>query len=110
MFQLTTLALVIVEAILLTANGYRGSGIEFLIEVARYREDFLECMDDDFNTGGAIGVLYELLRELNRFADARRLEESDRTPADLNDFRLGIKVLRELSEILDRLREREAHG
>ena len=36
---------------------------------------FLEHMDDDFNTGGAIGVLYELLTTLNRFADNRQLEE-----------------------------------
>ena len=36
---------------------------------------FLECMDDDFNTGGAVGVLYELLNRLNRFADERKLED-----------------------------------
>ena len=29
---------------------------------------FLECMDDDFNTGGAVGVLYETAERLNRFA------------------------------------------
>ena len=29
-------------------------------------------MDDDFNTGGAVGVLYELLTTLNRFADANK--------------------------------------
>src|SRR5438105_8570436 len=29
---------------------------EFLTEVARHRAAFLECMDDDFNTGGAVGV------------------------------------------------------
>ena len=33
---------------------------------------FLELMDDDFNTGGAVGVLYELLTALNRFADAQQ--------------------------------------
>src|SRR5262249_28382952 len=43
-------------------------------EARRYRAAFLECMDDDFNTGGAIGVLYELLTALNRQVDARRLE------------------------------------
>ena len=26
---------------------------------------------DDFNTGGAIGVLYDLLKAVNRFADAQ---------------------------------------
>ncbi len=31
-------------------------------------------MDDDFNTGGALGELYELVRVLNRYADASKLE------------------------------------
>ena len=42
---------------------------EFLVEVVRFWEQFLEHMDDDFNTGGAIGMLYELLTALNRFAE-----------------------------------------
>ncbi len=29
-------------------------------------------MDDDFNTGGAIAELFDMLRELNKFADQRR--------------------------------------
>src|SRR5262249_10649744 len=31
-----------------------GPRAEFLVEVAQQREGFLECMDDDFNTGGAV--------------------------------------------------------
>src|SRR5262249_45065866 len=38
----------------------RGADPAFLAEVARHRQEFLEFMDDDFNTGGAIGSLYEL--------------------------------------------------
>src|SRR5437868_907324 len=34
--------------------------------VAELRAKFMECMDDDFNTGGAVGVLFELLSALNR--------------------------------------------
>jgi cysteinyl-tRNA synthetase len=73
---------------------------EFLGEAAQHRAAFLECMDDDFNTGGAIGVLYELLNALNRYADTRKLEA---TPADeraQRAFRSGTQVLRELSRIL----------
>src|SRR5439155_529088 len=51
-----------------------GTASEFLTEVRRLWEMFLSHMDDDFNTGGAIGVLFELLTALNRFADARQLE------------------------------------
>lgn len=63
------------------------------------RTRFLECMDDDFNTGGAIGVLFELLTVLNRFADTAKLEAAKTQPA-LDEFRAGVTVLRELSEIL----------
>ena len=57
-------------------------------------------MNDDFNSGGAIGVLNELLTTLNRFADARRLE-SDAAPAEaIAEFRRGTVVLRELSGLL----------
>jgi cysteinyl-tRNA synthetase len=73
---------------------------EFLNDVARLRATFLDCMSDDFNTGGATGVLYELLTALNRFADARQLEGPGRTDAALAEFERGVLVLRELSQIL----------
>jgi cysteinyl-tRNA synthetase len=57
-------------------------------------------MSDDFNTGGAIGVLYELLTALNRFADARQLEGAGRTEAAIAEFERAVLVLRELSQIL----------
>jgi cysteinyl-tRNA synthetase len=78
---------------------------EFFAEVARHREAFLEHMSDDFNTGGAIGVLYELLTTLNRFADARQLEKGTPSPALVADFRRGGGVLKELSQILGIFRE-----
>lgn len=77
-----------------------GTNREFLTEVARHREAFLECMDDDFNTGGAVGVLYELLSTLNRFADARKLEANASDKAAVADFRRGAVVLKEMSQIL----------
>ncbi|MFL5240909.1 MAG: cysteine--tRNA ligase [Gemmataceae bacterium] len=73
---------------------------EFLVEVGRHRAAFLEHMDDDFNTGGAIGVLFELLTALNRFADTRRLEEDKSDAVALEDFRRSVIVLKELSQIL----------
>ena len=42
--------------------------------VAALRERFLASMDDDFNTGGAIGVLHELVTALNKFVDDGNLE------------------------------------
>jgi cysteinyl-tRNA synthetase len=72
---------------------------EFLVEVRRLWEMFLSHMDDDFNTGGAIGVLYELLTALNRFADSKQLE-SAAAPADVQSFQRAVLVLKELSNIL----------
>ncbi len=39
-----------------------GTEPEFL---AKYREDFITAMDDDFNTADALGVLFSLVREIN---------------------------------------------
>ncbi len=57
-------------------------------------------MDDDFNTGGAIGVLYDLLTALNRFADLKQLENAQPEHAAVSDLRQGGIVLKELSQIL----------
>src|SRR5262249_44865799 len=46
---------------------------QFLGKVAQLRAQFLECMDDDFNTGGAVGALYEMLTALNSFVDEQKL-------------------------------------
>ena len=69
-------------------------------EIDRLRNSFLSCMDDDFNTGGAVGTLYELLTALNRFADTRNLESAKADAAALEELRQGALVLRELSQIL----------
>ncbi len=90
----------------LTAPAKQGpfdagsSPSEFLNDVARLRATFLDNMSDDFNTGGAIGALNELLTALNRFADARQLEGPGRTEEAVTEFDRGAIVLRELSQVL----------
>jgi cysteinyl-tRNA synthetase len=83
---------------------------EFLNEVARLRATFLDNLSDDFNTGGAIGALYELLTALNRFADARQLEGTGRTEAAVAEFERGVVVLRELSQILGMFHQPQESG
>jgi cysteinyl-tRNA synthetase len=78
----------------------RQPGTEFITEVVGLWEKFLEHMDDDFNTGGGIGVLYELLNALNRFADQRQLEGGRAAQDDLRAFQRGALVLKEFSQIL----------
>lgn len=92
---------------LLRANSTRVAG-EFepgpdstLKAIHDARNSFLSKMDDDFNTGGAVSDLFELLRVLNRFVDEKGLEEAaKRTPSDLAILDRGASVLRDLSMIL----------
>jgi cysteinyl-tRNA synthetase len=58
-------------------------------------------MDDDFNTGGAIADLFDLVRELNKYADQQKLEEiGDVKDTKIKTFVQATCVLRELSNIL----------
>jgi cysteinyl-tRNA synthetase len=62
-------------------------------------------MDDDFNTGGAIGELFDLVRILNKFCDDAKLETTagqsgSQTETGLDMLRRGTLVLRELTNIL----------
>lgn len=69
-----------------------------LIDVAARRTSFLTAMDDDFNTGGAIGDLFELLRRLNRYVEEEKLEEQpQQKAAQIAALKQGAVVLRELS-------------
>jgi len=77
------------------------AGSSFLEAVAEQRNRFLEAMDDDFNTGGAVGVLFELLRRLNKFADEEKLEDPlARSESAVAMLRQGASTLRELAATL----------
>ncbi|MGE3817915.1 MAG: cysteine--tRNA ligase [Isosphaeraceae bacterium] len=67
-----------------------------LNEIARRRDAFLDAMDDDFNTGGAFGSLFEMAHALNRAAHG--LDPTD--AAALADYRRGMVALRELTNVL----------
>ncbi|HKA07323.1 MAG TPA: cysteine--tRNA ligase [Gemmataceae bacterium] len=70
-------------------------------QVPELRRRFLEYMEDDFNTGGAIGVLHEFLSLLNKFADDQKLEEAaNRSMENMIDFARSVAILREITSIL----------
>ena len=75
-------------------------GSALLREVAEHRERFLDAMDDDFNTGGALGELFEIAHALNRFAHEPEFEQGHPRPDRLEEYQGGMVVLRELSAIL----------
>ena len=72
----------------------------FLQQVAEFRDRYIEHMDDDFNTGAAVGVLFEFAPALNRFADDAKLETPAASDADKAAFQQAATVFRELTRIL----------
>ncbi len=74
--------------------------------VAEHRSRFLEAMDDDFNTGGGIGALFDLVRALNKFVDDEKLEQPGKHAAEkLDQLRRGATTLRELAGTLGLFRK-----
>jgi cysteinyl-tRNA synthetase len=66
----------------------------------RQKIRFFECMDDDFNTGGAIGCLYDLLTSLNRYVEKKQLERAEKNRAIQTVLEEGATILRELTWVL----------
>ena len=88
-------------------GDFDPAGNLLLVEVRQRRESYLSKMDDDFNTGAAIGDLFELLRSLNKYIDQQQLEEAPRRDAAaLDPLRRAARTLRELTALLGLFRER----
>lgn len=88
------------------SQGEFAPGDDPLLQEAHARRAaFLAKMDDDFNTGGAVSELFELLRALNKYIDAHSLESpgADRQAAASLDR--AVVVLRELSALLGLLQQ-----
>jgi cysteinyl-tRNA synthetase len=67
-------------------------------------------MDDDFNTGGAIGELFEVVHVVNRFAGQLAAGSGSAKTKGLGEYRAGMVVLKELSQILGLFRRPIAIG
>ena len=72
-----------------------------LVEMHAARAKFLAAMDDDFNTGSAISVLFDILRTLNRHIDQHGLgPNADPSDPNVQSLVKATGVLRELSVVL----------
>jgi cysteinyl-tRNA synthetase len=60
---------------------------------------FNALMEDDFNTGGAVAVLFELVTQLNRLADQHKLEGAGDS-VQRQQFQRGAVVLKEMGQVL----------
>jgi len=89
------------------AAGDFNPGAEPLLQAAaEHRIRFLEAMDDDFNTGGGIATLFDLVRVLNKFVDDEKLEEPGKhDPGRLKVLKQGTIVLREMAAALGLFRK-----
>ncbi len=78
-----------------------GEPAEFFGELKHLRDRFFDAMDDDFNTGAAVGFLFEMRRCLNHFIAQHKLESAkDRDAAALAGLTTGMTLLKELSNLL----------
>jgi cysteinyl-tRNA synthetase len=59
-------------------EGYSNTGKIFNKVLFSFRDKFEEAMDDDFNTALALGHIFELIREANRFLDNKPSGSKDR--------------------------------
>lgn len=79
---------------------------ETLLEVVSLRDKYFAAMDDDFNTGSAIGVLFDLLRTANRHIDKQNLGiGADTNAAATKTLVVVVEVLRELTAVLGLFRK-----
>ncbi len=78
-----------------------GGNDAILQATAKCREKFLAVMDDDFNTGGAIGELFELATISNKFCDDNDLEGKGKSNvAAVAEFTSLLTTMKELANIL----------
>jgi len=86
----------------LAPNGASGGSRPTLtVGYADLLHRFVAHMSDDFNTGGAVGVLFELVNRLNKLADDGKLEDpAAAVPVKRSDFAEGAALLHELAGIL----------
>jgi len=84
-----------------------GEPTEFFKQLSQFRARFLESMDDDFNTGGAIGVLFEMRKCINGYIADAKLETTGKDDATaVGALTTSMTLLKELSNLIGVFRER----
>jgi cysteinyl-tRNA synthetase len=99
-------------------GGNDGESIKQKLEKLKIR--FVEAMDEDFNTAQAIGVLFELVKETNKFMEEQLSDKGKKVLEEIFGFLketlidiLGVEITiekkvkdmtRELSELMEKLK------
>ena len=82
-----------------------GEPAAYFLELTELRRRYLESMDDDFNTGGAVGVLFDLRKTLNAFITDHKLDSASGDKSQVSALTAGMTLLKELALILGVFRE-----
>ena len=82
-----------------------GDAKEMDAVAAQSRRRFMGAMDDDLNTAAALGVLYDLAREINRAADEAPAAALGQAPATLKELAGVLGV--DLAAVAARLESRQ---
>lgn len=84
-----------------TAGDFDPGSDALLTQVQQLREKFITAMDDDFNSGAAISVLFDWLRLMNRFIDEHSLAKgADASSAEVVSLIAAMRSLKELTNVL----------
>ncbi len=82
-----------------TEGGLSPEATDLHKKVAAFKEKFEGAMDDDFNTAGAIGGIFEMVREINRITADKALLGKD---PHIKDVLSGARdALKEASGVLN---------
>ena len=66
------------------------------LNIRNLKSEFEKAMDDDFNTAKALGVIFEFIKELNRFMDKKPSNKED-----LTLLSYAKKIIKELGGVLN---------
>jgi len=71
--------------------------------VQKAKKDFEEALDDDLNTSEALGVIFTLVKDVNRLTDEKRISKSDASKIIemMNEFDSVLGLLKREELILD---------
>jgi len=87
----------------------RGASEAVDDEFGSFRDRFLEAMDDDFNTGGAVGALFDLRTAINAFIDSHGLDDGEfqaqAQESSVSSLVAAVTLLRELGGLLGVFRD-----
>jgi cysteinyl-tRNA synthetase len=88
----------------ISAEMLESSNEHFVRNVLNLKMKFLEMMDDDFNTAGAIGVMHELAGAINSFIE-KTGGESSKPPDVTQVIAAAGQTLRGLGNLLGMFRQ-----